>query len=627
MLPLSSHAIDYFYDGVGPVTSVSSWNTERNGTGSSPGNFSTAGNSFIVQNGQTAVLTGSWSISGTNSGLLLETGSVFQTGANNPSFTLHMQSGATFMMENSTYSNVGIGTLHANSNFELANQQSPRISGISYGNLIFSGTANTSLTSALTTTGNLVVNDSGQLRLTNNTVLTHSVARDFSIASGSSVSLNQGNGSMIMNLSGSFTNLGSLSKPGAGSAELNFTGSSAATATWGTVANSNFNNLTLNIASGKNLTFQDSLNAGAATVNVNGILNLGTQVLSGALGNFSLASGATLITEHANGLDGAVTMTGTRSFHSGANYEFRGASTGTLLPSTVNNLTIHRSSGLVTLDGAGSTQTVAGTLSVLSGGLTAGATQSAIAVGSLTMRDAEIASNLSTTLNGDATFDATNNGRAKISGALNLGGGSRTFTVGDGSSLIDMEITGGISSGSLIKSGAGTMSITGSNQYLGTTTVSAGTLYVNGSLGASAVSVAANAFIGTGGANGTLGAGLNILSGGGLDLTGAVLGETSTGILTVSNGSLSLGQLTFENLVGWDWRNAGAGTYQLIAGDFAIDWGSTVFLSPETAYDFGNGYQGYFTPGSLNVVIVPEPSAVLLVGLGSLLMLRRRRCA
>jgi hypothetical protein len=85
--------------------------------------------------------------------------------------------------------------------------------------------------------------------------------------------------------------------------------------------------------------------------------------------------------------------------------------------------------------------------------------------------------------------------------------------------------------------------------------------------------------------------------------------------------------LTFENLVGWDWRNAGAGTYQLIAGDFAIDWGSTVFLSPETAYDFGNGYQGYFTPGSLNVVIVPEPSAALLVGLGSLLMLRRRRCA
>ena len=41
--------------------------------------------------------------------------------------------------------------------------------------------------------------------------------------------------------------------------------------------------------------------------------------------------------------------------------------------------------------------------------------------------------------------------------------------------------------------------------------------------------------------------------------------------------------------------------------------------------DLGNGKSAYFEAGSLNVVVVPEPAAALLGGIGMLALLRRRR--
>jgi hypothetical protein len=155
--------------------------------------------------------------------------------------------------------------------------------------------------------------------------------------------------------------------------------------------------------------------------------------------------------------------------------------------------------------------------------------------------------------------------------------------------------------------------------------VSSGTLYVTGALSNSAVSVKANGAIGSNGIAGNLGNGLTLEAGGNLDLTGATLGLNSTGILNLTGGSLTLGNLTFQDLVGWDWTNAAAGTYQLMDGTFDIAWGSTAYLTEGTAYDFGNGKKGYFTEGSLNVVIIPEPRAAFLGGLGLLALLRRRR--
>jgi len=183
-------------------------------------------------------------------------------------------------------------------------------------------------------------------------------------------------------------------------------------------------------------------------------------------------------------------------------------------------------------------------------------------------------------------------------------------------------------SGSVIKTGSGWALLSGTNDYTGTTTVSDGTLQVTGEITSSAVTVGANGTILGGDNNGDLLNGLTIEAGGNLDLNGATIGATSNKILEIEAGSLTLGNFTFDDIVGWDWLSAADGTYELIDGSFTTDFGSTAFLSEATAYDFGNGQGGYFTSSNgLNAVVfaVPEPGSLALLGLGGLLIASRRR--
>lgn len=67
-----------------------------------------------------------------------------------------------------------------------------------------------------------------------------------------------------------------------------------------------------------------------------------------------------------------------------------------------------------------------------------------------------------------------------VSGNLNLGGGSRTFTVADGTASTDLNITAAITSGSIVKLGAGQLNFGGSTaNTLGTVTVNDGTLLLS----------------------------------------------------------------------------------------------------------------------------------------------------
>lgn len=224
--------------------------------------------------------------------------------------------------------------------------------------------------------------------------------------------------------------------------------------------------MTFSVASTKTLTFNDSLNEGAATFTNNGTLNLGNNVLSGTNGKFTLSSGATLITSNATGLDGSLTVTGAKTFDPAANYEFRGAATGTTLPSTVNNLTINRSSGDVDLQGAGSTQIVSNALKVMSGNLNANGSRTQIQVGGngdavVMSGGAQINSNATVVMTGTGgvVFDTTNSGTATIAGTLNLGAMMRSFNVANGAANVDMDVSGQLTNGVISKSGAGTLRI------------------------------------------------------------------------------------------------------------------------------------------------------------------------
>lgn len=90
---------------------------------------------------------------------------------------------------------------------------------------------------------------------------------------------------------------------------------------------------------------------GSKTLTVNGSHVAGTGTVSGA-GGYTLASGGTLAIGHANGIDGNITVSGTKTLSPGANYLYNGTAAqaaGALLPATVNSLTINNTAGAVTL--------------------------------------------------------------------------------------------------------------------------------------------------------------------------------------------------------------------------------------------------------------------------------------
>lgn len=91
------------------------------------------------------------------------------------------------------------------------------------------------------------------------------------------------------------------------------------------------------------------------TVNSGSDFDMGSYVLDGSGPSFTLSSGATLTTAHADGisvsptLSGCIQVSGTRSFNTGANYVYNGTTaqiTGTGLPASVNNLTINNPAGV-----------------------------------------------------------------------------------------------------------------------------------------------------------------------------------------------------------------------------------------------------------------------------------------
>ena len=138
-------------------------------------------------------------------------------------------------------------------------------------------------------------------------------------------------------------------------------------------------------------------------------------------------------------------------------------------------------------------------------------------------------------------------GTVDFRNSLDLAGAVQTVQVNNGSAAIDAKLTGTLSNGGVIKTGAGTLELTGTNLYAGGTTVSAGKLTI-GSTGTinstSGVSIGAGEF--NYNSSTALSQGVSF-SGTGGTLSG---GGTITPAVTVSSGNFlspgnSIGTLSF----------------------------------------------------------------------------------
>lgn len=179
--------------------------------------------------------------------------------------------------------------------------------------------------------------------------------------------------------------------------------------------------------------------------------------------------------------------------------------------------------------------------------------------------------NLNTvSLNESLTFEMTQaNGLTLTGGTITLAGGTtQVFNVGFGNSATISNLVAG--SGAMTKAGAGELTVSGSNTNTGTTTVSAGTLVVDGSTN-SATNVASGATLA---GRGTLGGSVTVQNGGTLSPGGAGVGTlTVNGNLILASGSaLALNINGVTAGTGYD-RVVVNGTVDISAATLAVSHG------------------------------------------------------
>jgi autotransporter-associated beta strand protein len=217
---------------------------------------------------------------------------------------------------------------------------------------------------------------------------------------------------------------------------------------------------------------------------------------------------------------------------------------------------------------------------------------------------------------------------------------------------------GGSGTVALTKTGAGTWTLSGNNSYTGATNVNVGTLLINGSTSStSLVTVNSGATLG---GNGTIG--------GATTVNGFLKPGNSTGLLTVGSLDLNIGaSTTFEIngtnrgalTNGYDALGVNTGGSIDLAGALIFEFGNLAAFAANTEFDLfsfdttstgdfssvvstgfyagtwsktgdiwsltDEGQTLNFSEVTGNLVVVPEPRAALIGGLGLLALLRRRR--
>jgi len=265
-------------------------------------------------------------------------------------------------------------------------------------------------------------------------------------------------------------------------------------------------------------------------------------------------------------------------------------------------------------------------------------------------------------------FDSTVNtlassSSALISGRINLrgdgGNSEEIFNVANGSAATDLLVSAAITEANgsvgITKNGAGTMVMSGNSNYTGATNVNAGTLVINGNISTSNVTVLTGATLGGSGTVGSLtvneGATINPGNSPGILNVNGAYNQAGTLIAEITGTTAGsgydqinvTGSVNLSGALTLDVTNAGTGYVLnsmifLILND-AVDAVTGAFSNYAQGTNVGN-FGGFdwvisyeadssnssFTGGNdVALRAIPEPSAVLLGGLGFVGLMRRRR--
>ena len=390
-----------------------------------------------------------------------------------------------------------------------------------------------------------------------------------------------GNGTMVLNAANTYTGGTTVN---AGTLRLGTNGSLATT---GALA-----------VNGGTFDLNDKTQTVGALTGTGGTIALGSGALTAGDGSTTtVASAITGTGSFTKQGAGTMTFTGTNSYGAttiadGTLQVGDGGNTGSLGTGAVTNdgsLVLNRGNEFIVgndISGGGSLTKLGAGTTVLNGAgsYTGGTTVSA---GTLQLGSTGSLAQTGALAVDGGTFDL--NGKTQTVGALagsigtTIALGSGTLTAGDGSNTsVASTITGGSGTGSLVKQGAGTMTLSGTNTYGGGTTINGGVL-----------AISADANLGTGG-------GLAFANGAALQTTGSFATSRATtlgtggGTFDVLSGTLSHGG---EIGGGGGLTKSGAGTMILTATN---SYGGGTTISAGTLQIGNNGTTGSITGNVLN---------------------------
>ncbi len=217
---LSIHANTYYSTNNANPNTASNWHANRNGTGTTPSNFN-QGDIFVIQAGHSITTTANWSLGGTNSKIIIESGATLQADHKITVDILQAYDNSKYIHNDNSSAFPGSDEriLAANSTVELRNWSgsSKLPNPTTWGNLVIDMpdfNSNPNQGGTLTDiAGNFIIRSTGnsgkEFRLANNQDYTLTIGGDLIIEGGIvEASQSNGNADQAIIVNGSFTQTG-----------------------------------------------------------------------------------------------------------------------------------------------------------------------------------------------------------------------------------------------------------------------------------------------------------------------------------------------------------------------------------------------------------------------------------